>query len=61
MESYSYVEVAVMVSLLIESQALDFVVTGGSSGQGMILACNSLQVSTVDWYKPHKMLSYLAG
>lgn len=41
-ESYSYVEVAVMVSLLIESQALDFVVTGCSSGQGMMLACNSL-------------------
>lgn len=41
-ERYSYVEVAVMVSLLIESQALDFVVTGCSSGQGMMLACNSL-------------------
>lgn len=41
-ESYSYVDVAVMISLLIESQALDFVVTGCSSGQGMMLACNSL-------------------
>ncbi|MER0122145.1 RpiB/LacA/LacB family sugar-phosphate isomerase [Streptococcus sp. ZJ93] len=40
--SYSYVEVAVMISFLIESQSLDFVVTGCSSGQGMMLACNSL-------------------
>lgn len=40
--SYSYVEVAVMISLLMEAQALDFVVTGCSSGQGMMLACNSL-------------------
>ncbi|MBF0778309.1 RpiB/LacA/LacB family sugar-phosphate isomerase [Streptococcus cuniculi] len=40
--SYSYVEVAVMISFLIESQSLDFVVTGCSAGQGMMLACNSL-------------------
>lgn len=40
--NFSYVEVAVMVSLLIETQSLDFVVTGCSSGQGMMLACNSL-------------------
>lgn len=41
-ESYSYVEVAVMISLLIETGSLDFVVTGCSSGQGMMMACNSL-------------------
>lgn len=41
-ENYSYVEVAVMVSLLIETKSLDFVVTGCSSGQGMMMACNSL-------------------
>lgn len=41
-ETYSYVEVAVMISLLIETQSLDFVVTGCSSGQGMMMACNSL-------------------
>lgn len=41
-ESYSYVEVALMISLLIESGSLDFVVTGCSSGQGMMMACNSL-------------------
>ena len=41
-ESFSYVEVAVMISLLIETGSVDFVVTGCSSGQGMMLACNSL-------------------
>ncbi|SDQ31982.1 Ribose 5-phosphate isomerase RpiB [Streptococcus equinus] len=41
-DNFSYVEVAVMISLLIETQTLDFVVTGCSSGQGMMLACNSL-------------------
>lgn len=39
---YSYIEIAFMVSLLLESGAVDFVVTGCSSGQGMMLACNSL-------------------
>ncbi len=41
-ENYSYVEVAVMISLLIETGATDFIVTGCSSGQGMMMACNSL-------------------
>lgn len=41
-ENYSYVDIAVMISLLVESGAVDFVVTGCSSGQGMMMACNSL-------------------
>ncbi|CYU87298.1 ribose/galactose Isomerase [Streptococcus suis] len=41
-ENYTYMEVAVMISLLIETNAADFVVTGCSSGQGMMMACNSL-------------------
>lgn len=40
--TYSYVKIALCISLLIESKAVDFVVTGCSSGQGMMLACNSL-------------------
>ena len=49
-----------MISLLIESGAVDFVVTGCSSGQGMMLACNSLSGSFVWLYRdPHKMLSSL--
>ncbi len=41
-QSYSYVEIALLISLLLSSKAVDFVVTGCSSGQGMMLACNSL-------------------
>lgn len=40
--SFSYIDIAVAVSLLLASGAVDFVVTGCSSGQGMMLACNSL-------------------
>lgn len=39
--TYSYIEISLMISLLLESGAVDFVVTGCSSGQGMMLACNS--------------------
>lgn len=38
----SYIETAFAISVLLESNAIDFVVTGCSSGQGMMLACNSL-------------------
>ncbi len=41
-ENYSYTEIALLISLLISSGAVDFVVTGCSSGQGMNMACNSL-------------------
>ncbi|MBE5960218.1 MAG: sugar phosphate isomerase [Lachnospiraceae bacterium] len=38
----TYVQTAFCISMLLESRAVDFVVTGCSSGQGMMLACNSL-------------------
>lgn len=38
----SYVQAAVCISLLLESKSVDFIITGCSSGQGMMLACNSL-------------------
>lgn len=41
-ENYSYTEVALLISLLLSSRAVDFVITGCSSGQGMALACNTL-------------------
>lgn len=41
-QTMSYIEIAVCISLLLESHAVDFIVTGCSSGQGMMLACNSL-------------------
>ena len=40
--AFSYVETAMCISLMLSSGAVDFVVTGCSSGQGMMLACNSL-------------------
>lgn len=38
----SYIQIALCISLLLESHAIDFIITGCSSGQGMMLACNSL-------------------
>ena len=40
--SISYIETALDISLLLSAGAADLVVTGCSSGQGMMLACNSL-------------------
>ena len=40
--SFSYIETALNISLLLSGGAVDFIVTGCSSGQGMMLACNSL-------------------
>ena len=39
---YSYIEISILIGLLLSSKAVDFIVTGCSSGQGMMLACNSL-------------------
>lgn len=36
-ETYSYVEISLEIGLLIASGAVDFVVTGCSSGQGMLV------------------------
>ena len=41
-ERYSYIEISVLVGLLLASGSVDFIVTGCSSGQGMMLACNSM-------------------
>ena len=39
--SWSYVEVSLLAGMLLAGGAVDFIVTGCSSGQGMMLACNS--------------------
>lgn len=39
---YSYIDISILVGMLLSSGAIDFVVTGCSSGQGMMLACNSI-------------------
>lgn len=57
---YSYVETAMLISILLESKAVDFVVTGCSSGQGMMLACNSLP-SILCGYIQNPSDAYLFG
>jgi len=57
---YSYVETAVMASLLLSSRAVDFLVTGCSSGQGMMLACNSLP-GVLCGYVPTPQDAFLFG
>ena len=58
--NYSYVEIALEIGLLISSQAVDFVVTGCSSGQGMMIACNSLP-NLICGYLPTPQDAYLFG
>lgn len=41
-ENFTYVEIALLIGMLIHSHTVDFVVTGCSSGQGMMFACNSM-------------------
>ncbi len=46
--------------MLISSQAVDFIVTGCSSGQGMMIACNSLP-NLICGYLPTPQDAYLFG
>ena len=55
---YSYVEISVLTGLLLSSQAVDFIVTGCSSGQGMMLACNSMP-GVICGYAPSPRDAYL--
>lgn len=56
--NYSYIDISVLVGLLISSGAIDFIVTGCSSGQGMMLACNSMP-GVICGYAPTPMDAYL--
>ena len=55
---YSYVEISVLIGLLLESGAVDFIVTGCSSGRGMMLACNNMP-GVLCGYAPTPMDAYL--
>lgn len=57
-EAFSYVEIALLAGLLLSSRAVDFVVTGCSSGQGMMLACNSVP-GVMCGYAPTPQDAYL--
>ena len=47
-----------LIGLLLESGAVDFIVTGCSSGQGMMLACNNMP-GVLCGYAPTPMDAYL--
>lgn len=55
---YSYIEISVLVGLLLSSKSVDLVVTGCSSGQGMMLACNNMP-DVLCGYIPTPMDAYL--
>ncbi len=55
---YSYIEISVLIGMLLSTKAVDFVVTGCSSGQGMMLACNSMP-GVICGYAPTPMDAYL--
>ena len=57
-ERYSYVEISVLAGMLLASKAVDFIVTGCSSGQGMMLACNDFP-GVLCGYTPTPMDAYL--
>ncbi len=56
--SYSYIEISLLTGLLLSSEAVDFVVTGCSSGQGMMLACNNMP-NVLCGYAPTPKDAYL--
>lgn len=56
--NYSYIDISVLIGLLLGSGAVDFIVTGCSSGQGMMLACNSMP-GVICGYAPTPRDAYL--
>lgn len=59
-EKYSYVEISIEIGLLLASNAVDFIVTGCSSGQGMMLACNNFP-GVLCGYAPTAQDAFLFG
>lgn len=59
-EQFSYIETSLCIGLLLNSKAVDFIVTGCSSGQGMMLACNTLP-GVLCGYTPTPADAYLFG
>ena len=57
-EKYSYIEISMLTGLLLSSGSVDFIVTGCSSGQGMMLACNNMP-GVLCGYAPSPMDAYL--
>ncbi|MQW23303.1 MULTISPECIES: RpiB/LacA/LacB family sugar-phosphate isomerase [unclassified Lactococcus] len=59
-DNYSYIQIAICVGLLLNSVAIDFVVTGCSSGNGMAIAANVLP-NVICAYTPTPSDAYLFG
>ena len=57
-EKYSYIEISILVGILLASRTVDFIVTGCSSGQGMMLTCNSMP-DVICGYAPTPKDAYL--
>lgn len=57
-KEYSYIEISIEIGLLLASKAVDFVVTGCSSGQGMMLACDVMP-GVICGYAPTPQDAYL--
>ena len=55
---FSYIEISILAGLLLASESVDLVVTGCSSGQGMMLACNNMP-GVLCGYIPTPMDAYL--
>jgi ribose 5-phosphate isomerase RpiB len=55
---YSYIEISILVGMLLANRTVDFIVTGCSSGQGMMLACNSMP-GVICGYAPTPKDAYL--
>lgn len=55
---YSYIDISIEIGLLLASGAVDFIVTGCSSGQGMMLACNTMP-GVLCGYTPTPQDAYL--
>ena len=56
----SYVQVSLLVGLLLNTKAVDYVITGCSSGNGMAIACNSFP-NVICGYLPTPSDAYLFG
>ncbi|MBP0969388.1 MAG: RpiB/LacA/LacB family sugar-phosphate isomerase [Oscillospiraceae bacterium] len=57
-DRYSYIEISLLIGLLLSSGAADLAVTGCASGQGMMLACNSMP-GVICGYAPTPRDAYL--
>ena len=57
-DRYSYIEISLLAGMLLASGAVDYIVTGCSSGQGMMLACNNFP-GVLCGYAPTPMDAYL--